>query len=199
MFVIIIFSIFYFLYIKMVMVEEISSGAPEWGNKEKEWGNKEKKWGNKVHDWMKSIRQVLIMTPKRRKAKEMDKIRNRLITEKNMIIETYNKYPQKTRDRIKEELKDLYEKYETWQIMDFDVGDSNAWSLYRYIRPKKENSNKDYTDFFGVLFDGIDPYKSTYEEVKIKSSLINAVIKEIIWEEEMKRIDDKVWNQDRDE
>ena len=96
MFVIIIFSMFYFLYIKMVMVEEISSSAPE-------WGNKEKKWGNKVHDWMKSIRQVLIMTPKRRKAKEkMNKTRNELIAKKNMIIKTYNEYPQEARDRIKE-------------------------------------------------------------------------------------------------
>jgi len=166
---------------------------PEWWN---EVEGKEPYLGEKAKQMLNRLRFSIgdaLMTPKKRKAKEETrKIRDGLIAQKHMMIETYNKYPQETKDRIKQELKELYEKYETWQLMDFDVGDSNAPSFYRYIRPKEESSNKDYTDFFGVLFDGIDPQQSTYEEVKIKSSLINGVIKWIIWEEEMKRIEDKV-------
>lgn len=150
-----------------------------------------KKARAKINGWTSSLKGIL-MTPKQKEAK---KIENEINIEKDRMVKIYNGYPQETKDEIKQGLRDLYENYERWRLADFDVGDYP--NHYKYIRPKK-SLNQDYINFFGMLFNDIDPFKSSYEEIKRQTKLINRVIKEIISKEEKDKIYNEVWGSSED-
>jgi len=161
---------------------------PEWWN---EVEGKKPSLGERAKQMLNRLKFSIgdaLMTGKQKKN---EKIKNEINIQKNRMIEKYNNYTQETKDEIEQELKNLYEDYIKWRLWDVENGD---WPVhYRDIK-FKESSNQDYHDFFSELFDNIS-ISSSYEELKRHADLVNEVIKEIIWKDEMKKIYDKaeIW------